>query len=301
MFNKIKKGLGNPYLVLMHLGRHWPFRHLISDKQFLSFFYRAYHHRRIDWNNPQTFNEKLQWLKLYDRQEAYTRLTDKYLVRQYVKDKIGEQYLVPLLGVWNNPRDIDFSQLPNQFVLKCNHDSGSVIICHDKNKLNKKQAIQKLSKAFYTQYFWKSREYNYKNIQRKVIAEKLLVNEEKSDLPDYKIFCFNGKPKFIQVDLNRFTKHVRKFYTTDWNPIDVQDVHYNPAISAQRPECLNELLHLAHILSRDFIHVRVDFYLVGEQIYFGELTFHHGGGAIPLFPFSYDKLWGSYMTLPLKK
>lgn len=301
MLSKIKKGFKNPYLLLMHLGRQWPWRHLISDKQFVSLFYRAYHHRPLNLTNPQTFNEKLQWLKLYDRKEEYTQLTDKYLVRQYVKEKIGEQYLVPLLAVWDRPEDINFSKLPNQFVLKCNHDSHSVVICRDKETLDKKAAIKKLLKAFNTQYFWKGREHNYKNIQRKIIAEKYITDQNSDELTDYKYFCFNGIPYFVQVDSNRFTNHTRNFYDIDWNFINVEyGCKNNPFKIDPKPKAHEKILQLASILAAGIPHVRVDFYVLENHIYFGELTFHHGGGGMMVSPQEYDQLWGSYLVLPNK-
>lgn len=295
--NKIIRVIKNPELLIVHICRYWPFR-LISDKLYIKIYFKAYQGYKLNLDSPQTFNEKLQWLKLYDRNEKYTMLTDKYMVREYIKNEIGEEYLIPILGAWDNANQINFDKLPNQFVLKCNHDSGSVVICKNKEELNIKEAICKLNKALKKQYFWKSREYNYKNIKRKIIAEKYMEDEEEHDLKDYKFFCFNGEPKFIQVDMGRFTNHIRNFYTTDWNYIPVNFNCYNDEkVIVQKPKKLEEMLSLVKKLSKNFVMVRVDLYQINGKIYFGEMTFHHGGGGDRIRPFEYDKEWGKYIKL----
>lgn len=293
---KIKRILQNPLLLLVHMCRHWPFRY-ISDKTYLKLSFRAYQGYKLNLNKVRTFNEKIQWLKLYDRDNKYTELTDKYLVRKYIKESIGEQYLIPLLGVWNNINEIDFSKLPSQFVLKCNHDSGSVIICKDKEKFNIKKVKKQLKKNLNTQYFWKSREYNYKNINRKIIAEKYMVDKDGKEINDYKFFCFNGEPKFIQVDFERHTKHIRNYYNIDGTLIPVEYGCENDTNLALPDIKLNEMLDIAKKLSKNFIMVRVDLYQIKNKIYFGELTFHHGGGFMKVNPFEYDKKWGSYIDI----
>ena len=288
--NKIKKAITNPTLLITHLCRYWPFRY-ISDERYLKLFFKAHQGKKLNLDDPKTYNEKLQWLKLFDRCEEYTMMSDKYLVRDFIKEKIGDEYLIPLLGVWDKASDIDYSKLPDQFVLKCNHDSGSVIICKDKKTFNKVIAEKKLRKALKKQYFWKSREWNYKNIKPRIIAEKYMVDETGNDLKDYKLFCFSGEPKFIQVDAGRFVDHVRNFYTTEYGCKNDKE------LVIEKPEKLAEMLNLARILSKDIIHVRVDFYISNGNIYFGELTFHHGGGVMRIEPWSYDVLWGNYLEL----
>ena len=300
ILKKMKKVIFNPNLLLVHMCQHWPFR-CISDENYLKLFFKTYQGKMLNLNNPKTFNEKLQCLKLYDRRPEYTVLSDKFLVRDYIKEKIGEEYLIPLLGVWDSAEQIDFDMLPNQFVLKCNHDSGSVIICDDKSRLNKKAVIGKLEKALKCQYFWTSREWNYHDIQPKVVAEQFMVDESGCDLKDYKFFCFDGMPKFIQVDAGRFSNHKRNFYTIDWEFIPVEyGCPNDSSMDVEKPKQLEHMLELATELSRGIPHVRVDFYIVRNHIYFGELTFHHGGGAMKVDPFSYDELWGDYLALPEK-
>lgn len=286
--------------IMAHVCRYWPFR-MISDERYLKMFYKGYQHRNLNLSNPRTFNEKLQWLKLYDRRPEYTEMSDKYLVRDYVKKKIGEKYLVPLLGVWEHVDEIDYDALPEQFVLKCNHDSGSVCVCKDKETFDFKSAKKKLKKALHTQYYWKSREWNYRNIKRKIVAESYLENDESGDLADYKYFCFDGEPQFIQVDISRFTNHVRNFYDCNWKFIDVEYGCKNDELKVlPKPKEHEEMIKLAKILSVGYPHVRVDFYVCKKQVFFGELTFHHGGGVMPIYPFQYDEQWGKLLNLPKK-
>lgn len=298
--NQIIKKIFNPYLIATHICRHWPFR-LISDESYLKMFYCAHQGEKLDLSNPRGYNAKLQWLKLYDRRDCYTMMSDKYLVREYVKKKIGEEYLIPLLGVWDSAEEIDYSSLPNQFVLKCNHDSGSVVICRDKSKLDVEKTNKKLNRHLKKDYYWMSREYNYKKIKRKIVAEQLMTDGDSTELTDYKFFCFNGKPMFIQVDMDRFTDHIRNFYSPEWKFIDVRyGCKNDKKRNISKPRQLSEMLELAHKLSKGYPHIRVDFYVSNGHIYFGELTFHHGGGVMKIAPKRYDYVWGDYLELPQK-
>lgn len=298
IIEKIKKVIKNPILILVHMCRYWPFRY-ISDKKYLELFFKGGQGRKLDIENPKTYTEKLQWLKLYNRKPEYTMMSDKYLVRNYVENKIGEKYLIPLLGVWDSVDEINIDDLPNQFVLKTNHDSGSIIICKDKKIFDWKYARKTLRKALKTQYYWKSREYNYYNINRKIIAEQYMVDKKDGELRDYKFYCFNGEPKFIQVDVGRFSNHIENFYTLQWEFIPVEwGVPNNKDIIKNKPEKLDEMIRLAINLSRGIPHVRVDFYIVNGNVYFGELTFHSSGGIGKIIPELYDYKWGRYLTLP---
>ena len=213
--------------------------------------------------------------------------------------EIGKEYIIPTLGVWDSPEEIDFDKLPKKFVLKCNHDSGSVIVCHNKDNINYEKIIKKLKKSLKRNYFWTSREFNYKNIEKKIIAEEYISDNNSNELTDYKFFCFNGEPKFIQIDRNRFTNHTRNFYTIDWKYIDVEYGCKNDEnINLDKPKFLEDMISLAKKLSIGFAHVRVDFYFSNGRIYFGELTFHHGGGAMKIIPEEYDRIWGDMLILP---
>lgn len=274
----------------------------LSDEEWIKNKFLREYGREIDLENPQTFNEKLQWLKLYDHNPLYTTLVDKYAVREYVSDKIGEEYLIPLIGgPWNTADEIDFTSLPNEFVLKVTHDSGGVIICKDKRKFNTRKAKRILNRALKSNYYYRGREWPYKNVKPRIIAEKYMVDESQKELKDYKIFNFQGKPRVIEVDYDRFVNHKRNLYTTDWKYIDLM-LQYptDPQHKIERPKSLNRMLELAEILSKDMPHVRTDFYVIGEKIYFGEMTFYHGSGFEKFDPLEWNKTFGDWLVLPEK-
>lgn len=266
----------------------------------LILWYQLYVGKKLDLENPKTYNEKIQWLKLYDCDPRKSVLADKILVRDYVKEKIGENYLVPIIGVWNTFDEIDFSVLPNQFVLKCNHASGTNLIVHNKLTLNKEEVKRKFDKWLKIKYEYMSGfEMHYSNIKPRILAEKMLVSEDNEDLRDYKVFVFNGKAKLIQVDIDRQHLHRRNLYTTEWKYIPYSILYPTaPDIIIEKPGCLDEVLSLSEKLGKDFIHVRVDWYILKKQIYFGELTFTHGSGGEKFEPEEFNAEMGSWMKLP---
>ena len=268
----------------------------MSDKWYLSLMFRSQMGYWMDWRHPRTFNEKLQWLKIYNRDPLYTKLVDKYEVRKYIAEKIGEEYLIPLLGVWNSPDEIDFDQLPNQFVLKCTHDSGSVIICKNKPFFDKKAAQKRLERSLSKNYYYFAREWPYKNVKPRIIAEKYIEDEEK-ELKDYKFFCFNGEIKFLQVDYNRFVDHHRNIYNLQWEqqPFSIQ-YPSGAADAIKRPPDLNKMLEIVHSLSRGMPHVRIDLYNISGQIFCGELTFFHEAGFGKFSPPEWDLKVGSLIA-----
>ena len=271
--------------------------HLIPDKAFLSLYHRWKTSRKLDWKNPRSYSEKTQWLKLYDHKPEYTAMVDKYLVKQYVADKLGNRYVVPLLGVWDRPEDIEWSKLPDRFVVKCTHDSGGIVICRDKSKLNLDEAQRKLKDAFGKNYYYEGREWPYKNIRKRVFAEQFL-EDSSGDLKDYKIFCFDGEPKMIQVDYNRFTGHLRNLYTPQWERIDATICFpTDPDRNFPKPDVLDELLELSRKLSAGIPHVRTDFYIADGKIYFGEITFFPGSGLEKITPEAMDYEMGSWIDL----
>ena len=235
---------------------------------------------KMDLNHPVTFNEKIQWLKLYDSTPLKTRLADKYLVRDYVKEKVGEQYLIPLFGVWDKFDDIDFDSLPNKFVLKANHGSGWNIIVKDKSKLNIRDAKKKFDKWMNTNFaFVNGFELHYKDVEPKIIAEEYMETLDEGDIEDYKFFCFNGEPKIIEVDFNRFTDHKRNIYNMNWEYQDVSIQYPNDSTHiVEKPEHLDEMIRVSRTLSQGFKLVRIDLYYINGRVYFGEMTFTHGGG-----------------------
>lgn len=256
--------------------------------------------RKLNLKNPRTFNEKIQWLKLYDHNPIYPKLVDKYEVRQYVKDMIGEKYLVPLIGIYNTVEEIPFQELPKEYVLKCTHDSGTAIIKNELCQLTVEDIKQLLKKGLKRKYYYEHREWPYKFIKPRIICEKYLVDESGYELKDYKIHCFNGEPKLIQVDFGRFSIHRRNLYDMQWNFIDASIMYPNdPSTEIKRPHKLQEMLEIASVLSYSFPYVRVDLYVVNDRIYFGELTFHHGAGYEKITPESYNLLMGSWLKLPL--
>lgn len=276
----------------------------MSDEAYLIRRYRASLGCDLNLAQPKTFNEKLQWLKLHDRKTLYTQLADKYLVRQYVAEKIGEEYLIPLISVWNDSNEIDFDTLPEQFVLKCNHNSGlGMYICRDKSRLTereKRKIRSGLRKGLEQNYYATTREWQYLDIPRKILAEQYLTDSN-DQLTDYKVHCFHGKPRFVLVCRDRFLKGglTEDFYSTEWEHLDVRRPgHLNAAELIQKPACLSEMLRLSQTLSDGIPFLRVDFYLVDGRIYFGELTFFPMSGFGRFDPPEWDEQLGALLQLP---
>lgn len=275
---------------------------LSEYKSELKKWYKKGTNKDLNLDNPKTFNEKIQWLKLYDSTPLKTKLTDKYLVREYVKEKIGEEYLVSLLGVWDKFDDIDFNKLPDKFVLKCNHGCGWNVIVTDKSRFNTSEAKKKFDKWMNTNFaFCNGLELHYKNIEPKIIAEEYLENKNK-DLYDYKIMCFNGVPKFIGVDRNRFNGHSRDIFDLNWNKLPMGILFKKSSTKLDKPKNLKKMINLAKKLSEKFSLVRVDFYILNDgSIKFGELTFTPESGASKFSYEKYDKMLGDKIVLPKEK
>lgn len=276
----------------------------MSDREFIKRKFKSCIGRPLDLDNPQTFNEKLQWLKLYDRKPEYTVMVDKYRVRDYIKEKLGEEYLIPLLGVWDDPKDIDFEKLPNQFVLKCNHNSGlGMYICKDKSKLTTKsiRTIRRnLSRGLAQDYYLTGREWPYKDVPRKIIAEKYMTDSDGADgLRDYKFFCFNGKVGFFKIDFDRFVRHRANYYDPDGNLLPFGEKICPPDFDKTQkiPEKLPQMIEMAEKLSAGIDFLRVDFYYINGQIYFGEVTFYPASGFGAFVPENWDMTLGSYIKL----
>lgn len=263
-----------------------------------------YHFRKLpNLKNPQTFNEKLQWLKLYDRKTEYTQMVDKYLVRGFIKEKIGEEYLIPLIGVWDSPDDIDFDSLPERFVLKCNHNSGlGMYICKDKSKMDVEKVKKDLRRGLAQDYYLTGREWPYKNVHRKIIAEQYMEDSETAELRDYKFFCFDGQPKALYVASERQVpgEEVKfDFFDMEYNHIGIKkNGHPNAKTPPEKPKQFELMKDLARKLSKDIPHVRVDFYEINGRVYFGEMTFYHMCGFAPFEPEEWDYTFGSRIELP---
>ncbi len=278
------------------------FSKILSDELFLKLVYFVKFNKKLDLKNPKTFNEKLQWLKLHDRRPLYTVMVDKYDVKEYVADKIGEEYIIPTLGVWNNPDDIDFNKLPNKFVLKCTHNSGGLVICKDKKTLDIKSVKAKFKKALEYEYFYLSREWPYKNVQPRIIAEKYIENGEKIGESDalivYKVMCFNGNPKIIQVIQGDKTQNETiDYFDVDWNLLELKQNYENSSIHLEKPTNLNEMLSLTKKLAGKKPFIRVDWYISKGKLKFSEFTFYSDAGFAKFEPESWDETLGSYINL----
>lgn len=273
----------------------------MPDAEYLSRKFMAVFNQHLRIDSPQTFNEKLQWLKLYDRKPEYTVMVDKYKARDYIAEKIGERYLIPLIGVWDDPDEIDFDALPNRFVLKCNHNSGlGMCICKDKSVLNIKNVKKGLKRGLKQDYYLTGREWPYKNVPRKIIAEQFMKSDE-SGLTDYKVHCFNGEPKLILVCKDRFSKTglTEDFFSERWEHLDIRrPTHPNASNKTAEPEELSEMLTLARKLSENIPFLRVDFYIIEHKVYFSELTFYPASGFEKFVPEEWDAVLGSWLTLP---
>lgn len=260
---------------------------VLPDKIHISIMYFIKMKKKLNLNNPKTFGEKMQYIKLYGNLELNSNFVDKYEVREYIKNAIGEQYLNELLGVYESVEQINFNSLPEKFVLKVTHGSGYNIICNDKKNFDIDEAKNKINEWMKESYYIKGKEPQYKNIKPRIICEKYL-QDESGELRDYKFFCFSGKPRFIQVDSNRFSCHTRDFYDSYWNKLNLTFKYENSDNKIEKPDKLDEMLQLCEILSREFPFIRVDFYFVNNNIYFGELTFNPENGYGQFNPLSED-------------
>lgn len=252
----------------------------------------------MNLNNPKTYNEKLQWLKLYDHNPMYTDMADKYKVKKIVSEKVGEEYVIPLYGVWNSFDEIDFSKLPEQFVLKCTHDSGGIYICRNKEELNINEARDVIEKSLGINYYYYGREWVYKNVKPRIIAEQYL--EENNELTDYKFFCFQGEPKILYVATERMNSvdGVKfDFYDMSFNNLHIKNNHPNSNKLIPKPKSFEKMKELSRILSEGIPHVRVDFYEINGKPLFGEFTFYSNCGLDPFEPEYWDITLGEWIDL----
>ena len=278
-------------------------REKLPDIVYLKLCYYAKLGKKLHLNEPVTYNEKIQWLKLYDRQPYYVRMVDKYEAKGYIAELIGDQYVIPSIGVWDNFDDIEFDKLPERFVLKCTHDSGGVVICKDKRYFDMEAAKTKINASIKRNYFYSGREWPYKYIKPRVIAEEYLEDAKYGELRDYKFFAFDGIPRLMFVASERQSKDETKFdfFDMDFHFVDMRNGHPN---AEKRPECPQyfELMkELTKKLSKGLPHVRVDFYEVNGRVYVGELTLYHWSGMTPFDPPEWDNRMGSWIRLPSVK
>lgn len=313
----LKKALNNPKKAVREvlirtcdsIIRHLLF--FLPDKQFLSLRYRILMGKWIDWKNPKTFTEKIQWLKIYDFKPEYTQLVDKLAVKDYVASRIGNEYIIPTLGVWDKVSDIDWDSLPDQFVLKTTHGGGScgVVICTDKTTFDKEKAIKKLSLSMKANAGNSYREKPYLEVPRRIIAEKYMAEKNiegkptNKDLSDYKFFCFNGEPEYCQVIRDRNTTETIDFYDMDWNHVPfvgLNPMAKNGLTPVAKPIHLDEMKDICRKLSKDMKFARIDLYIINDREYFGEITLYPASGFGEFSPDKWDITLGKLIQLPCK-
>lgn len=274
----------------------------MSDRYYIRVLWKQIMGYPLDLRHPSTFNEKLQWMKLYDRNPLYTELVDKLRVKEWVKGRIGEEYVIPTLAVFNHVDDIDMDMLPNQFVLKCNHDSGGVIICTDKKGFDLNAAKQELNVRMGHNFYWDYREWPYKNVERKLFAEAFLQDGQKQEgrfqgLKDYKFFCFSGEPRLMYVANDRSESPTTDFFDMDFNPLPLYMQDPKSPVPPARPEHFETMKNLASVLAEGFRQVRVDFYDTPQGVYFGEMTFFHSAGLSEVHPKEWNLKMGDWIDL----
>lgn len=273
---------------------------LIPDRIYLQIVYFRHFKKFIDFDNPKTFNEKIQWLKLNYRKEEYTNLVDKYRVKQYITKLIGEEYVIPTLGVWKNVDDIDFKSLPEKFVLKCNNDSGGIVICKNKKDFDEVKAKSFLKERLKNNGYWYGRKWPYKNVKPCIIAEKYMEDSISKDLKDYKFFCFNGSMEFFDIDIDRFIEHRSNYYDRNGNFLPFGKTYCPPDYTKkiEMPKNLDKMIELAETISHNTVLSRIDFYEIDGQVYFGEITFYPGSGFSPFTDEKWDYKLGDMIDLP---
>ena len=300
--SKIRTFIENPqYFITSPAAKGW--LNWVPDSLYLKVLYRVIMGRKLNLKNPKEYNEKLQWLKLNDRKPEYSTMVDKYEVRGYIEDLLGDKYLIPCLGIYDSVDDIDIDALPDRFVLKCTHDSGSVEICKDKSSFDIEGARHRLSQAMKRNYYATYREWPYKYDKPRIIAEGYLEGDG-GDLKDYKVMCFNGEAKIIEVHENRFVEgkvHTQTFYDREWNIVPLTQVEtVTVDRPGERPRQLDEILRLSELIAKDMYHARIDWYIEGDKIYFGEITFFDGSGFESFSTPEMERMLGDMIKLPEK-
>lgn len=292
--------LKNPRQIFFLIGMRGGFKFL-NDKNYLKLIYWSKFGERLDFENVITFNQKIQWLKLHNDKPVYSTMVDKYEAKIYVAEKIGDEYIIPTLGVWNNFDEIDFNKLPEKFVLKCTHDSGGLVVCKDKNTFDLKDAKKRINRSLKNNYYWAGRELPYKNVRPRIIAEQYMEDKVDNELRDYKFFTFNGKAEVMYIASDRCkSKDDTKFdfYNMNFEHLPFINGHPNNPTRPHKPRNFELMKSLAETLGEGFPYLRIDFYEVNGEVYFGELTFSHWSGFISFEPNEWDKKLGDLIKLP---
>lgn len=296
--SKIINVVKSPKIILIKM-LNIGFFNWMNDEQFLKLKYRLIFNKQLDLNNPKSFNEKLQWLKLHDHNDLYVRLVDKYLVKKYVEKNVGAKYVIPTIAVYSSFDEIDFDSLPNQFVIKCNHDSGGLVLCSDKKKFNKKMAAKIINSSIRKNYYYFSREWPYKNVEKKIIIEKFMSDNNSDFLIDYKVMCFNGKAKYIFTCTDRFNGSGLKvtFFDTKWKKMPFTRHYPASTEMIEKPYNLKKMIELSEKLSKKIPFVRVDWYEINKELFFGEMTFYPGSGFEEFTPDEWDYKLGELIDI----
>lgn len=287
-----------PRLIIFKMGiKGWI--KCLNDENYLKLMYWAKTGKKLNLDNPVTFNEKLQWLKLHNQKPEYSKMVDKYEAKKWVAERIGDEYVIPTLGVWDSFDEIDFDRLPNQFVLKCTHDSGGLVICKDKNTLDKAKAKKKIESSLKRNYFLVGREYPYKNVKPRIIAEQYMEDMTTHELRDYKIFTFDGVAKALFITSNRQAgKTTADYFDIDFKPLDFTWGYPHSKVMPSKPNSFDQMVDIAERLAKDTVELRVDFYEVNGKAYFGEMTFFDGSGFDSFNPEEWDRKFGDMIKLP---
>ena len=302
MKEKIIKYIRKPSKIILYL-MNKGYLNFINDETYLKMKYYLIIKKRLDLKEPKTFNEKLQWLKLYDRNPEYTKMVDKYEAKKYVSNLIGEECIIPTLGIYDNFEEIDFDKLPEQFVIKPTHTSGDIFICRDKKQINYKKLKKTINRWLKRKYYYVHKEWPYKNIKPRIIIEKYMEDSAQYELKDYKFMCFNGKVKCSFVCSDRYGEGGLKvdFYDLEWKKMPFQRHYPNSNQDIPKPRKYELMIELAEKLSEGIPFVRVDFYEINGKVYFGELTFFPGSGFEEFTPEKYDRILGDMLELPKEK
>lgn len=301
MYERLKRILSNPGIVFLGLGGRGFFKWM-SDRTYLKIAYRLNLHEKLNLEKPEGYNAKLQWIKLYDHRPEYVRMVDKYEAKKYVSSIIGEQYIIPTIGVWDHFDDIEFNLLPDRFVLKCTHDSGGLIICKSKKNFDYESAKKKIESCLKRSYYWQGREWPYKKVKPRIIAEEYMEDSVTHDLRDYKFFAFDGVVRALFIATERQTAGEDTkfdFFDMNFRHLDLKHGHMNAKTPPRKPVNFEKMKELAAILSKGYPQMRIDFYEVNGKIYFGELTLFHHGGMVPFQPPKWDKVFGEWISLDL--
>lgn len=296
---KLLNYIRQPWRVLIH-PKLPIFSHNLSDERYLKWMYCAFMGKKLNLKNPISFNEKLQWLKIHDREEVYTDMVDKLVTKVYVGKRIGAEYIIPSLQVCEKFDDIDFAALPEQFVIKCNHDSAGLSICTDKQTFDQEAARQKITRCLKRNFFYSGREWPYKNVKPQILVEKYMEDKALGELRDYKFFTFEGVPKVVHIVSNRQNRDEETygdFFDMDYNHLELTMGHNNAPVPPEKPKNFEKMKEFAAKLSEGTRHLRVDFYEVDGKLYFGELTFYQDSGFADIQPPEWNDVLGSWISL----